>query len=84
MIEKQINENEYIFSARLEIDYLNEKYHLNLPEDDEYETLAGFIFHIYESIPKLNERINTGGIEFKILKVSETRIEIVQLIILDK
>lgn len=83
LIERQISEKEYIFSARLEIDYLNEKYHLNLPEDDEYETLAGFIFHFYESIPKLNERINTGAFEFKILKVSETRIEIVQLIVLE-
>lgn len=84
LIEKQINNNEYIFSARLEIDYLNEKYHLDLPENDEYETLAGFIFFSHESIPKLNQRINTNHFEFKILKVSETRIEIVHLKVIEE
>ena len=83
LIEKQINNSEYVFSARLEIDYLNEKYHLNLPENDEYETLAGFIFFSHESIPKLNQRINISNFEFKILKVSETRIEIVHLKIIE-
>ncbi|MCD6597636.1 MAG: HlyC/CorC family transporter [Bacteroidales bacterium] len=84
LIEKQINNSEYVFSARLEIDYLNEKYHLNLPEHDEYETLAGFIFFSHESIPKLNQRINISHFEFKILKVSETRIEVVHLKITEK
>jgi len=84
LIEKQLNNNEYIFSARLEIDYLNEKYHLNLPENDEYETLAGFIFFSHESIPKLNQRISINHYEYKILKVSETRIEIVQLKIIEE
>ena len=84
LIEKQLNKNEYILSARLEIDYLNEKYHLNLPENDEYETLAGLIFFSHESIPKLNQRITTNHFEFKIFKVSETRIEIVHLKIIEE
>jgi len=82
LVEKQINEHEYIFSGRLEIDYLNEKYSLDLPEKDDYETLAGMIFHFHESMPKLNQHIRMDKFEFKILKVSETRIEMVQLIIL--
>ena len=55
--EKRINENEFLFSARLEIDFLNEKYNLDLPESDEYETLGGLIINIHESIPERNEVI---------------------------
>ena len=83
LIEKTIHENEYIFSGRLEIDYLNEKYKMNLPKKDDFETLAGLIFYYYESIPKLNHHIDIGLYNFKVLKVSETRIELVQLNILD-
>ena len=84
LIERKVNKYEYIFSGRLEIDYLNEKYALNLPEQDDYETLAGLIFHFHESIPKLNQFIRMDTLEFKVLKVSETRIELVQLKILQK
>lgn len=83
LVEKTINENEYVFSGRLEIDYLNEKYKLNLPKKDDFETLAGLIFYYYESIPKLNHHIDVDSYSFKVLKVSETRIELVQLNILD-
>lgn len=77
--EKQISENEYILSARHEIDYLNEKYRLDIPKTDEYETLAGIILFHYASIPKINDRIQIGDFTFRILDVSETRIELVKL-----
>ncbi len=82
LTEQKINEHEYIFSGRLEVDYLNEKYNLNLPKHDEYETLAGLILHFYESIPKHKERIIIKLFEFRVLKVSETRIELLNLMIL--
>ncbi|UCG28915.1 MAG: HlyC/CorC family transporter [Bacteroidales bacterium] len=79
LIEKQISVNEYIFSGRLEIDYLNEKYKLDLPEIEEYETLAGFILFHHNSIPKPNQRILIEQYEIKVLKVTETRLELVNL-----
>ena len=78
--EEMVSENEFIFSARHEIDYLNEKYRLDIPKTDEYETLAGIILHYYESIPKINDRIQIGHFTLRILDVTETRIELVQLI----
>tara|TARA_B110000495_G_C22646088_1_gene383316 strand:+ start:28 stop:510 length:483 start_codon:yes stop_codon:yes gene_type:complete len=78
-IEKEINPNEYVFSARLEVDYLKEKYKLNLPESDEFETLAGLIIHAFESIPKRNEVIAIKGFRFTIRAVSNNRIDIVHL-----
>jgi len=80
--EQKINEHEYIFSGRLEVDYLNEKYNFNLPKHDEYETLAGLILHFYESIPKPKTRIIIELYEFRVLEVSETRIELLNLKIL--
>lgn len=77
-VEKQISENEYIFSGRLEIDYLNEKYGFELP-DDESETLSGYIIANHETIPKLKERIIIDQYEFDILLVSDTRIETVKM-----
>ncbi|TVQ89333.1 MAG: HlyC/CorC family transporter [Bacteroidetes bacterium] len=82
-IEKKINELEYLFSARLEIDYLNEAYNLNLPESDEYETLGGLIINHHESIPLVNEEIIIKNYSFKIIQVSEKRIEQVHLKILN-
>jgi CBS domain containing-hemolysin-like protein len=73
--EKQISENEYIFSGRLEIDYLNDKYSLDLPKTDDFETLAGLITHSHESIPNLNDEIIISNFIFTILEASETRIE---------
>ncbi|NVN93762.1 MAG: HlyC/CorC family transporter [Bacteroidetes bacterium] len=74
-IEKQISENEYIFSGRLEIDFLNDKYQLGLPKTDDFETLAGLIIHSHESIPNLNDEIIIGNFIFTILEACETRIE---------
>ena len=77
--EEQISESEYVFSGRHEIDYLNEKYNLNLPESDDYETLSGFIVNHHENIPKLNEQIQVGRFLFEILAVDQTRVETVKL-----
>ncbi len=79
MVEKRIREGEYVFSARLEIDYLNEKHHLDLPEGDDYETLGGLILNHLESIPGKDEVIQIGKHAFRILQVSEKRIELVQM-----
>jgi CBS domain containing-hemolysin-like protein len=79
LVDKQITDNEYIFSGRLEIDYVNNKYDLSVPESDEYETIAGFILHHYPNIPKMNETIIIDPFEIKILDVSPTRIELISL-----
>jgi len=78
-LEKQLSENEYLFSARLEIDYLNEKYKLDIPVSEEYETLAGFIIHYYKSIPAPGDEIETDLFKFKILKASGNRLEEVKM-----
>jgi CBS domain containing-hemolysin-like protein len=83
LTEKQLSDKEFIFSGRLEIDYINEKYRLNIKESDEYDTLAGFIFYHYENIPKMNESFTIGNFKFKVLKVSNTRLEIVHMTIID-
>jgi CBS domain containing-hemolysin-like protein len=80
-VEKQISENEYIFSGRLELDYLSEKFSLEFP-DNESETLSGYIINSHETIPRQKERIIIDDYEFDILNVSDTRIEMVKLRIL--
>ena len=80
-VEKQISENEYIFSGRLELDYLNEKYDFTFPTD-ESETLSGYIIAQHETIPKIKERIIIENYEFDILLVTDTRIETVKMKIL--
>ena len=77
--EKKINENEFVFSGRLEIDLLNRKYDLNIPDSDAYETLAGFIFHHHENIPKPNEEIIIPPFTFTIMYVKDNRIELVRM-----
>jgi CBS domain containing-hemolysin-like protein len=79
LTEKVISNNEYIFSGRLEIDYLNEKYHLGLPEEDDYETLAGMILYFHGSIPGNNDVIRVKNLVFRILKVTATKLELVNL-----
>jgi CBS domain containing-hemolysin-like protein len=78
-VEKNPDIGQFIFSGRLEIDYLNEKYDLKLPESEEYDTLAGYIIFHYQNIPKLNDKIVINRYEFRILKVSRTRVELVQV-----
>lgn len=79
IIEKKISETEYIFSGRSEIDLLNEKYYFNLPETEEFETLAGLILYYHESIPKINTEIKIDKFLLKILKATSTKIELVKL-----
>lgn len=83
LITKQINANEFIFSGRLELDELNENFNLEFPENENFETLAGFILFNHESIPKINTLITIGKYQFKILKATNTKIELVHLKILD-
>ncbi|WP_372776259.1 hemolysin family protein [Mangrovibacterium sp.] len=82
-VDRKLDDNEYIFSARIELDYLNDKYNLNFPVEENYETLAGFILFHHESIPKINTVITIDNYRFKVLKASNTRIELVNLHILD-
>ena len=80
-VEKRLSENEYIFSGRLELDYICEKYDLDFQEN-ESETLSGFIISHHETIPRQKERIIIDDFEFDILNVSDTRIEMVKLKVL--
>jgi len=68
--EKQLSENEFVFSGRFEIDYLNDKYNLGIPKAEDYETLAGFIIFHHESIPKINQKVTIRPFLFEIIKVS--------------
>ena len=80
-VEKQIADKEYIFSGRLELDYIKQKYNLDLPESDS-ETLSGFIINQHEKIPADRERIIIDDFEFEIINVSDTRIETVKMKVL--
>ncbi len=75
LLDTKINDTEFNFSARLEIDYLNEQYHLNIPKEEGYETLGGFIINHAEKIPSINEKIEIFNFKIKILKVSSSKIE---------
>ncbi|AEH00426.1 MULTISPECIES: hemolysin family protein [unclassified Lacinutrix] len=77
--EEKIDDSNYIFSARLEVDYLNETYKLNLPEGENYETLGGLIVDHTEEIPQQNDIVDTEKFQFKILEVSNTKIDLVTL-----
>ncbi len=79
LIEKQLNETEFIFSARLETDYINNKYRLKLPILDNVETIGGLIMSYHENIPRVNEEIHIENAVFTILSVTRTRIETVSL-----
>ena len=78
---QQLEDNSYLISARAEIDYLNQEYGFNLPESEDYETLAGLILHTYESFPKINETITINQFGFKITEASENKLEKVLLTI---
>lgn len=81
-VAKQTGEHEYLLSARLEIDKVNEMFNLDLPESEEYMTLGGLILNAYRSFPKLNEIVKIGKYEFKIIKNATAKIELVQLTVL--
>ena len=76
---KQIGEHEYVLSARLEIEKVNETFNLELPESDDYLTVGGLILNQYQSFPKLHELVSVGKYQFKIIKVTATKIELVRL-----
>lgn len=83
LIEEQINDNTYKFSARLEVDYINETYKLNLPEGENYETIGGLIVNEIEGIPQEKEDVQINNFKFTIEEVSSTKIDVVCLKILE-
>ena len=83
LISKQLSEKEYLVSGRLEVDLLNEKFDLDLPESDDYQTIAGYILHNYQKFPKVNEIIDIGRYSMKIVKVTSTKIELVRIKVID-
>ncbi len=76
-VEKQLSATEYVFSGRIDVDYLNETYQLEIPESDDYETIAGYIIFQNKSIPNQGEMLSVDNFRVKILKMSGTRIELV-------
>lgn len=79
LIEEQKDEDNFVFSARLEVDYINETYKIDLPEGENYETLGGLIVDFTEEIPQQDEIVTIDNFEFKILEVSNTKIDLVAL-----
>ena len=78
-VAKSLGNGEYVLSGRLEIEKANEEFDLDLPESDDYQTVGGFILHEYQSIPKAHEVIDIGEFQFKMIKVTATKIELVRL-----
>jgi CBS domain containing-hemolysin-like protein len=78
-VAKELGDGEYMLSARLEIEKVNELFDVGLPESDDYMTVGGLILHEYQSFPKLNEVVKIGRFEFKIIKNTMTKIELVRL-----
>lgn len=83
-IAEQTAENEFLFSGRLKVKTANSKFNLNIPESDEYETIAGFILHHHQHFPKLNELIRIEGFTCKCVKVTNNRIEMIRISIGNK
>ncbi len=79
MVEKQVAENEYVFSCRLEVEYLNEKYGLNIAESEEYDTLAGYIIYRYKELPTAGTQMEFDGLKIKILRTTRSRIELARV-----
>ena len=79
LVEKQVGPDEYVFSCRLEVKYLNERYGLGIEESREYDTLAGFILYNYEGIPTAGETIVVDGLQLRILRTTRSRIELARV-----
>ena len=79
MVEKRISEREFVFSCRLEVEYLNEKYGIDIPESDEYDTLAGYIISRYEELPAAGTIMEFDGLRIKILSTTRSRIELARV-----
>ncbi len=84
LTEEKIGDNHFRFSARLEVDYINETYKLELPESENYETLGGLIVHETEGIPQVNDTVIINIFRFKIIEVSTTKIDVVELEIIEE
>lgn len=84
LIERKESETEYVLSTRLEVDYLNDKYDFDIPESDEYDTLAGYIISNNQDIPEQGEEITISNKKFRILRKSSSKIELVKLTLLKK
>lgn len=82
LIEKQLGEHEYLFSCKLGVKYLNEKYDLGIEESDEYDTLAGYIIYTYEGLPSSGEVLTLGSLRIKILRTTRSRIDLARVEIL--
>lgn len=82
LVEKKVSDAEYIFSGRLEVEVLNEKYRLDIPESDEYETLAGYIIYRFQGIPEVGETILADGKKMKILRKEGSKLELVRVSLL--
>lgn len=83
LIEEKIDDDTYSFSARLEVDYINETYKINLPESENYETLGGLIVNHAEEIPPKDEVVKIENFQFTIIEVSNTKIDLVKLKVLE-
>lgn len=79
LVEKKISDREYIFSGRLEIEYINEKYQLGFPESDDYDTLAGYVIFQHQNIPSAGEIITDGNKQIKILRADALKVELIRL-----
>lgn len=79
LVERKFSDNEFAFSGRLEVDYLNSKYNLNIPVNPAYETLGGFILYYHESVPKANQQVAIKPFTFNIMKMDGTRIALVRM-----
>ena len=79
LVEKQVGADEYVFSCRLEVKYLNERYGLGIEESREYDTLAGFIIYHYEGIPGAGETVFIGNLQLRILRTTRSRIELARV-----
>ena len=79
LVEEKLSETHFRFSARVEIDYLNEQYQLNIPESEDYETLGGLILFELANIPEKNSKLKMDGFSFVVEEVTDRRIEIVSV-----
>jgi CBS domain containing-hemolysin-like protein len=79
LVEKELGEGEYVFSCRLEVEYLNEKYGLGIEESDEYDTLAGYIISRYQELPAAGTQMEVDGMKIKILRTTRSRIELAKV-----
>ena len=77
--EQQLDEGVYLFSSRLDVEYVNEKYGLQIPESDSYATLGGFIVHNVKEIPRNGEKLTIGNFEIHIEQASNKKIELIKI-----